>query len=242
MSGRVDEPRGIFRRTVRRMGLAALLLPVFLGACGGPSDEVHRFNQMGLEHYQSGRYYDALAMFERAREEDRETPEPAYYIGCCYLKLADQKFREDSLVSGVRYCDTALKAFTAAYEAFPGYTNALAGKTEALKRKGEGEAALALADWAASACGPRAKMHIFRAREYAQHGDVDKALAIFQEAVRVEPRNPATHVELGRFYARFDKRAEAMSSLKRAYELDPNAPGVEAALASLESSSGSAMP
>lgn len=217
-----------------RSGRVLIFLPMVLAGCGGPSGEVRELNRRGLEHYRRAEYPDAISVFEKARESDRETPEPAYYIGCCYLRMADQKFREDSLVTAVRLCDNAIRAFTAADEAFPGYTHALQGKSEALKRKGHHQAALELADWAASHCGPSAKKHIFRAREYAQHGDVDKALTILQEAVRLEPDNAAAHAELGRFYARFDKRDAAMLSLQKALELDPKAPGVEALIESLE--------
>ena len=64
--------------------------------------------------------------------------------------------------------------------------NAVRGKAEALKRKGQHEAALALADWTARACGPALKPIFFRAQEYAQHGDNDKALSILKEATSID--------------------------------------------------------
>jgi len=230
-SGPVDRP------SAATWMVAASLTVLLLAGCHGPSAEVRELNRRGLEHYRAGRHFEAIATFEMAREKDRETPEPGYYIGRAYLALADQHFRDDNLVTAVRYCDRAIRAFTDAYEGFPGYTRALQGKADALKRKGQHEAALALADWAGRNCGPQANKVIFQAREHAQHGDVDKAADLLHQAVRLEPKNPATHAELGRFYARFGNRPAAIASLREAYRLDPRAPGVEKTLASMHESS-----
>jgi tetratricopeptide (TPR) repeat protein len=206
-----------------------LLLP---GACG-PSREVRQFNQMGLEHYHAGRYYEAINMFEKAREEDRERPEASYYIGRCYLAMAEQRYREDNLVAGMRLCDRAAMEFERAYAAFPGYTLAIQGKTESLKLRGQYARAVELAGWAAAHAGPKAKMLILEAREWSQAGDLEQSLKRLKQAVAVEPDNAATHAELGRFYLRCDNKPEALRALRRAYDLDPGAPGVVSALSEL---------
>lgn len=233
MSGPIRVQNPMVLKTLRANG-ACVVLVMLLAGCGtGPSSEVRRFNQMGLDYYHRGDYTAAITAFSASREQDRETPEPGYYIGRCYLALADKNFREDNLVTAVRYCDQAIHQFTAAYEAFPGYANALQGKAEALRRKGQQQAALELAEWAATTAGPNARLLIFQAREQAQHGDVDKALVILQQAVDMQPDSPAIHAELGRFYARFGNRPAAVASLKKALELDPRAPGVAMTLASM---------
>src|SRR5262249_43248552 len=115
----------------------------------------------------------AISQFENARKVDPELPEPAYYIGRCYLRMAEQKMREDNLVAGMRLCDHAASEFERAYNAFPGYTKAIQGKSEALKLRGRQAAVLELAAWASAHATPRAKMLILEAHELAQAGDLD---------------------------------------------------------------------
>src|SRR5262249_37892657 len=150
-----------FIRLRRRCWLTCIGSSLLAAGCAGPSPEVRHYNAIGLQRYEDKQYYDAIGAFQVAREHDRETPEPSYYMGLCYLALADQNFNDDNLVTAVRYCDRAIAQFTDAYSAFPGYTKALQGKADALKRKGQYEAAINLADWAVATCGPRANLLIF---------------------------------------------------------------------------------
>lgn len=224
-------------QVVFRRHLTAAILSFSLSGCVEPNKlDPTVAERKGVQLYNEGQFLDAIAAFKAAREFNRENPELECYIGRCYLGLADQRFREDALVAAARYCDQAIFAFDHAYGAFPGYVNAMDGKSDALKRKGLHEAALQLADWAVRTCGPRARPMIFQAREYAQNGDVDRALDILVDATKSEPENPAAHAELGRFYARFGKRNLAIASLRRALDLNPQAPGVRDTLTALESS------
>ncbi len=217
-----------FVRLLAALGSAA----VCAGGCGPPG-EVRQFNQMGLGHYQEGRYWEAISMFEKAREIDRERPEPSFYIGRCYLAMAERKYNEDSAFAGMRLCDRAAAEFERAIGGFPGYTAAIQGKGEALKLRGRHATALELATWAAAHAGPKARMLILEAREWVQAGDVDRALRCLKQAAAVEPQNAATHAELGRFYLRCGSRSEARAALQKAYDLDPGAAGVVSALAEL---------
>lgn len=210
----------------------ACLLCGMLAGCG-PSDEVRQFNRMGLEHYHAGRYWEAIGMFESARKLDRERPEASYYIGRCYLALAEQKYKEDNDIGAMRFCDRAAAAFEASYNAFPGYTDAIQGKAEALRLRGRHAAAVELAAWASAHAGPRAKMLILEARERSKAGDLDHALRCLKQAVAIESDNAATHAELGRFYLRCGNRAEAITALQKAYSLNPGTPEVVTALAEL---------
>lgn len=220
------------RKLLRPVRLAGIALSAILVGCG-PSGEVREYNRIGLDHYNHARYYEAISMFENARKLDAETPEPSYYIGRCYLALAERKLREDNAFGGMRFCDRAASEFERAYNAFPGYTKAIQGKTEALKLRGRYSAVLDLAAWASNNSGPRAKMLILESRELAQSGDLDRCLRKLKEAIAVEPENAATHAELGRFYLRCGQDREAIEALQKAYRLDPGAPGVVTALAQL---------
>jgi tetratricopeptide (TPR) repeat protein len=222
---------------------AILMVSSFICAgCGKPAASYDQIIKEGMAEYEAGQYADALAMFKQAAEADHERPEPSYYAGRCYMAMADRQFREDDLPGALRYCDRAIGAFDAAVGAFPGYSRAVQAKADALKLKGENQAALEVANWAAAYVGPQAKMLILKARQYAQAGDIDNAQLTFQQAVSIEEKNPAAHAELGLFYMRCGNRTKAIESLQRAYDLDPGSPGVLAALAKLGASANQSKP
>lgn len=224
--------RGIERRIVIGCALAVLA-----GAgCGRPTSGYDELMTEGLSEYENQRYAEAIAMFKNAAEADRERPEPSYYTGLAFLKMADKQFREDDLPGALRYCDRALSTFDAAVGAFPGYSRAQQAKADALVLKGKHKDALEVATWAASYVGPQAKMHIFKARQFAQAGEIDKAELYFKQAVSVEPENPAAYAELGLFYMRCGNDAEAVKALQKAHAMRPGSPGVVAALARLGAS------
>lgn len=209
----------------------ALLLG--LPGCIKPHGTYDESMNNAAAEYKAGHYAEAIAMYKNAAELDQERPEPSYLTGRCYLAMADKQFREDDLPGALRYCDRAIATFDASAGAFPGYSRAIQAKADALKLKGRNEAALEVANWAAKYVGPQAKMLILKAREYAQHGEIDKAQLYFQQAVSVEPGNAAAHAELGLFYLRCGNDAAAVRELQEANKLSPGAPGVLAALARL---------
>jgi tetratricopeptide (TPR) repeat protein len=206
---------------------------ILAAGCGKPTPSYDQLIKEGLAEYDGGSYAEAIAMFKQAAEADHERPEPSYHTGLCYMAMADRQFREDDLPGALRYCDRAIGAFDAAVGAFPGYSRAMQAKADALKLKGQNQAALAVANWAAAYVGPQAKMLILKGRQYAQAGDIDNAQLSFQQAVTIEEKNPAAHAELGLFYLRCGNKSKAVASLQKAYDLDPGSPGVVAALAQL---------
>lgn len=213
---------------------ASLALAILsAGGCGTPKPSFDEAMTAGLVEFNAGSYAEAMGPFKTAKELDRERPEPSYYIGRCYLEMADRHFKNDNLPAALRCCDSAIAAFDAAIGAFPGYSDAVQAKADALRMRGKHEAALQIATWAAAQSGPQAKMLILRGREEARAGDVDQALLSFKQAATVEPDNAAAQAELGLFYMRLGNDADAIRSLRRAYELDPGAPGVVAALTRL---------
>lgn len=226
--------KAVFRimgRTVNRSSIA--LLAILLGGCGKPRASFEQILSTGIHDYESHRYAEAIAMFRHAAETDRERPEPSYYIGLCYLGMADEHFKNDNLPAALRCTDQAVAALDAAVGAFPGYSKAVQAHADALRLRGRHQAALDIANWAAAQSGGQAKMLILKGRQLSQSGDIDGARLAFRQAASVEPDNAAAHAELGRFYMRMGNDREAIDALKRAYELDPGAPGVVAALARL---------
>lgn len=210
-----------------------LVCLLILPGCGKPRASFDEILATGIEDYQNRQYSDALSMFKHAKELDRERPEPSYYVGLCYMGMADQHFQMDNLHAALRCCDQAVAAFDSAVGAFPGYSRSVQGKADALRLKGKHQAALDIATWAAAQSGGQSKMLILKGRQYAQNGDIDRAQLSFKQATSVEPNNPAAFAELGLFYMRCGNDTEAVKALRRANELDPGAPGVVAALARL---------
>lgn len=233
-----DKAFPAFRTPAMRAGafLMLMLAAFSLAGCGKPIATYDQLIKEGMTEYDAGRFADAVAMFKQAAEADHERPEPSYYAGRCYMAMADRQFREDDLPAALRYCDRAIGAFDAGVGAFPGYSRAVQAKADALKLKGENQAALQVANWAAAYVGPQAKMLILKARQYAQAGDIDNAQLSFQQAVSIEEKNPAAHAELGLFYMRCGNKTKAIESLQRSYDLDPGSPSVVAALAKLGAS------
>ncbi len=209
------------------------LLPVLAAGCGTPQPTYNELMSEGRHEYASGRYTAAVTMFQKASDMDPERPEPAYEEGRCNLQLARQEFREDDISSALLYCDRAIAAYDRAVEAFPGYSRAIKGKADALRLKGQQEAALEITEWAVDASAHLPNLMVVNARKQAQVGEVDKAQLTFQKAITMEPENAALHAELGLLYLRCGNEAEAIRSLRRAYELNPGAPGVAASLSHL---------
>lgn len=218
---------------MRQLMFVTMVAAFTVTGCGGPSGEVRDLNARGLAEYRAGRYTDAIAMFKKAAEKDRERPEASVYIADCYLAMSQERFKDGNIHGALRWCDIAIAKYDAAVGAFPGYSRAVQGKADALKLKGEHEQALQTADWAAKNSGLQSTKLILKGREYAQESDMDQAQLAFRQAVAVEPNNAAAHAELGLFYLRCGNKTEARESLRRAYELDRDTPGVTEALAQL---------
>ncbi len=149
--------------------------------------------------------------------------------------MADAQFSEDDLPGALRYCDRAIATFDKSIAAFPGYSRALEGKAEALKRRGMHQAVFEIARWVSTQSAFQSKKLIVEAREFASTGDLDNAQLALVKAVAVDADNPVPHAELGRFYLRIGNKPKAIASLRKAYQLDPKAPGVFESLVELGS-------
>ena len=133
--------------------------------------------------------------------------------------------------AAVRELEQAIACYDQAIEAYPGYEAASEEKADAQKLKGRYDQALETSIWAKENAGRTVEQIIRVAQEYEEHGDVDRALVIFRQAIAVEPGNALAHAELGRFFIRMHRYADALTALEEAYRLDPAEPGVAADLA-----------
>ena len=67
-----------------------------------------------------------------------------------------------------------------------------------------------------------ATAHGGRARAYRGKGDLDKALADFDEAVKLDPKSALTHVDRGAIYQAKGDLDRAIADYDEAIEIDPN--------------------
>jgi tetratricopeptide (TPR) repeat protein len=215
--------------------LAAVALAVVCG-CGPSIEQIQR---QGVAEFEAGRTEEALGIFEWAREKDPNRADTLYYIARCYVALAEQYRAEGDLPAAMSRIERALFFFDEAIEEFPGYSDALRAKNEALERRDSWESALAVAKWASRQAGPQAKHYLFLAREEEQRQDFDAARLAYLQAVRIEPDNPTAHAELGAFYLRAGDYGNARLHLFEAQVLNPAEPGVAEALARLQELSSS---
>jgi len=190
-----------------------------VAAATGCGPVVGEINQEGLKEYNAGHYIEAIGLFKTALNKDIARPETLYYTARAYVGLAEDRFREGNARMARRNLDEAVYYYDRAIQAFPGYEEAIEGKNRALELRGEYDKAIKVAKEAESLLGPSAKYKIMVAREYEQRGDFDNALSYYRQAVAVEPLNPQTYVELGRFYKRIGRRDDATVELTRAYRI-----------------------
>jgi len=75
---------------------------------------------------------------------------------------------------------------------------------------------------AADTVSPPAAEHLNRGVEYAKQGQLDKAIAEFEEALELDPNYVKAHVNLGIAYAKQDMFDKAIAAYEQAIRLDPN--------------------
>jgi tetratricopeptide (TPR) repeat protein len=68
---------------------------------------------------------------------------------------------------------------------------------------------------------PRAYATEELAKYYRDHGDLHRALPLYEECVRIYPRNPRTRILLGSSYYDLDQVDEAIAQFDEALKLDP---------------------
>ncbi len=94
-------------------------------------------------------------------------------------------------------------------------------KSKALELKGQFDAALANAEWAAEFVGPAAAQFVFLAKGLEARGKVDEAFLRYRQAVAVEPENVEAHLAFARFLLKGDNEPAAVHHLQEAYLIDP---------------------
>ena len=205
------------------MGLLAAALACGLPGLLGCAPKAS-FEELRLEGQQAmiaQEYAVARKFFVLAEERIPKDPVNLHDLGDCCLYFARTRFEERNYPAAMREVDRGIGYYDRAIRSQPGFSAALLGKNIALELKGQFEQAVKVAEWAVEFVGPSARQQIFLAREMEERGDLDAALLRLQQAIAMEPNNPAAHAEIGRFFLRSGMRERAIAHLRKAYALDP---------------------
>lgn len=197
------------------LGVGVLLVSVGCAATYG------ELRIQGQQSMLEGAYGPARSFFIQADEKKPRRVENLHDLGACSVMLARAKFEQMNQPAALRELDRALAYYGQAIDVYPGHQAALEGKSITLKLKGQIEAAVANAEWAAKFVGPSAKQYIFLAKELDGKGDSDGAFLRFRQAVAVQPDNPEAHRAFAVFLIDNNNDDAATFHLQQAYRLDP---------------------
>lgn len=206
------------RANVRRIAIAAVLSMLPLVGCG-PSYRTLRHE--GMSTMATGSYGSAKWFFLQADQKKPRQVDNLYDLATCYLMLAKDDFQQQYYAAAMRDVNNAIDFFGRAIDAHPGHQPAIEGKSMALELKGQFDAALANAEWAAEFVGPAAAQFLFLAKGLEARGQLDDAFLRYRQAVAVEPKNVEAHLAFARFLLKGDNEAAAVHHLQEAYLIDP---------------------
>lgn len=193
--------------------------PFVTSGCSESRFDLYRRD--GKLYLEAGQYAAARGLFLAANDMVPENADNLCDLASCHVGFALEYQDKGNREASLRHLEKAINYYDRAIKSYPGYRRALAGKNRALECRGEYAQALDTAEWASEYVGPSAKEQIFLAKEYAERGDVDRALLAYRQAVAMEPTNPTAHWALGFFYLDIGKQDLAVEHLRQSYSLDP---------------------
>lgn len=226
---------GMRIRSILALFLPAAITFALTTGCGPDFRQLRREGQRAL-HQKN--YAVARDHFDRAYRIWPEDARNLHDLGKVSFALAERLKARGNEPAAMREIDRAVQYYSRAIEAHPGMRSALAGKNAALELKGQYDAAMRGAEWAATFVGPSAREQIFLASEFEERGDYDGALLRYRQGVAMEPKNAEAHAALGRFLHRHGKTQMAVVHLNQSYELNP----LDASVASLLVELGQPLP
>jgi tetratricopeptide (TPR) repeat protein len=195
-------------------------------------------NNLGDFFYHSGKYKEALPAFDKAIEIDPAYAKAHYNRGDARFKLGDLNgaladyskaielnpgFAEAYYNRGTTYGEfgeykLAIADYDAAISLKPSHAKAYNNRANAYLRLGMAE--LAVADYtAALAGGPSAVFLNNRGVAFMSLGDNKRAAADFVSAIKLDPKSPQAHFNLGRVLWVAGDRERAVAIFKKAASL-----------------------
>lgn len=197
------------QKFVRLLVFSTLVCAAILVGCSsGPSyDQLRHEGQIAMIN---GQYGPSRYLLQQAeRKSHRLRVENLHDLGVAHVMVAKEKFAQMNPAAAFRELDAAIEYYSRGIEAHPGHQACLEGKNIALELKGQFEQALKHAEWAAEFVGPSARQQIFLASELEERGDFDGAMLRYQQAVAMEPKNPAAHQAFAEFLTRHNQESAA---------------------------------
>ena len=199
-----------------RQLFVALLLAAYIPAAslaqtqGTHADAVAyaRSFASGVEHFDAGRYEEALASFLTAVVANPRDAEALFDVGATYEKLG-------------RHTE-ASAAYRSALELKPNYAKArarLCASLVASKQFWDGVAACSRA-LRADAADP--ELFVAYGRAFEGTGLYDQAAEAYRMAIRLRPAAVGYHLALGRAHEQLGEYREALDTLARAARLAPD--------------------
>lgn len=222
-------------RHVAERGVIVVALTMFAAMfTGGCGPSFHQLRDTGMQRAAQNQWGVARGFFHDAYLKRPENAENLHDLGVCSMMLARKEFMEGNRPAGMREADRAIEYFDRAINASPGFRSAIEGKNRAQELKGQFEAALNTAHWAADYVGPSAEQQIFLANEYEERGDLDGAWLRLQQGLAMDPNSPQIHRAFGDFLLRRGDREAAIRAYRHSFTLDPSQQDVIEKLYELE--------
>lgn len=209
------------RKPMQARWVAVTTLSVLVAPLIGCGPSYRQLRREGQQAMVAGAYGPARILLHQAEEKRPRRAENLYDLGMCSIMLAKDRFSERNHAAAMRELDEAIDYFNASIDAHPGFMPSIEGKTMALELRGQFDASLANAEWAATFVGPSAKQYLFLAKELEERGDLDGALLRYRQAVTLEPDNVNVHLAMARFLLGYGNEEAAVYHLQAAYRLDP---------------------
>jgi len=163
---------------------------------------------IGLVYYRQSDYPRAIAPFESVLRDQPDSTQARYLLGLCYffteryaetVKTLEPMWAQESANLNYLYV-VAIAAGKA------GQTDLDRQATARLIEVGKDSAAL----------------HLFTGKAYVAHADDEKALAEFEQAARIDPKQPFVHYFLGTVYRRRNDLERAKQEFLKDAAIEPD--------------------
>jgi len=194
------------------------------------------------QHYQAGRYYDALQAYEQALQIDPHDIDSHYNMGLTLLDLKryeeaisvfEQTLQLDPTYAGayfnkgvalgeLRQPEEALVAFDLARQLDPGYIATYGNKGLALYELQRYEEVISVSEEVLQMDPDYALAYDNKGRALYKLKYYEEALSAFARAIVLDPHDSLTYLNLGNTLYALKRYSEALAAYQKALQLDPN--------------------
>lgn len=208
-----------------------------------PEDQQLLINQ-ALEHHQSGRISDALALYETALNGSETNANLLYLLGTAYYQTqrftdAEQMLQRsidiDSgnagaysnrglALDGLGRFEEALECFDMALQTKPDFSGALSNRGSTLKQIGRLDESLASFNAAITIRPDYAEAYYNRGLILSELDRCLLAVESYERAIKLNPSNPEPYSNRGNALRELSRFDAALSSYDSALQLNPNYP------------------